>query len=224
MIRPFTTLDFTALDYDGTRPLTSPDWIDARRANACLPPLQARRKNAAWFTALSGSVSRSSNPLIAALPRCCSLSSSYTCANHAPIAACIEPLKHLVPSRRIHLPDHPASLGSLHPHRRLSAISLRGSLVDAFKYVGSIPCPEPSRSWPTIQVLFFVPAMWNIHGPGRRTKARAMPARSVLGGSAGARPAARMSEITASAWPAPSSTTSMPFGASSRSASAAMAR
>ena len=27
--------------------------------------------------------------------------------------------------------------------------------------------------------------MWNIHGPGRRTKARAMPARSGRGGSVG---------------------------------------
>ena len=47
---------------------------------------------------------------------------------------------------------------SLHLRRRLSEVLLRGSL-SAPKHLGSIPWAKPSRSCPTIQVLFFASGM-----------------------------------------------------------------
>ena len=44
------------------------------------------------------------------------------------------------------------------PHRRLSAVQLRGSL-SVRRYLGSIPCLKPSRSCPIIQVLFLASEM-----------------------------------------------------------------
>ena len=54
-------------------------------------------------------------------------------------------------------------LCSLRPHHRLSVV-LRLSepapgLAIGAQHLGSIPGPKPSRSWPTIQVLFFASGM-----------------------------------------------------------------
>lgn len=63
------------------------------------------------------------------------------------------------------------------PHRRLSAVQLRGSL-SVRRYLGSIPCLERSRSCPTIQVLFWhlkCPNSWQRtqnQGPGEAGKIR----------------------------------------------------
>ena len=87
------------------------------------------------------------------------------------------------------------ALRSLRPHRRLSAVLLRGSL-SALNSLGSIPWAKPSRSCCTIQVLFFVPGMWTPHGGPRMTTARAMPERSCRAVT-GSSPVAAKSEVTA---------------------------
>ena len=90
--------------------------------------------------------------LTAALPT----SSSCAHPRHSRIGA--EPMKHLVPIGRTacrvirrpsFAPSAPSALRSPAP----------GLAIGALDCLGSIPWPKPSRSRPTIQVLFWVPGM-----------------------------------------------------------------
>src|SRR5262245_47915079 len=111
----------------------------------------------------------------------------------------------------------------------------------ALRSVGLLLAPgvdsyaKPSRSCPTIQVLFCVAELWKwyarlprflaqrIYVETMTARARGTPDKS-LRQAAGASPIAAVNDGTASSCPAPSSSTSTPPGASSRRASAAIAR
>jgi hypothetical protein len=91
----------------------------------------------------------------------------------------------------------------------------RASRVDSYR--------NPNRSWATIQAIFCVSELCKTHDGSLARSARGTPDRSGHGLST-ASPAAEKSAPTALACPAPSSTTNRPPGASSRSASAVIAR
>ena len=98
-----------------------------------------------------------------------------------------------------------------------------GPQIGAAERLGSIPGPDPNRSWATIQVIFCVPELCKTHDRALARSARGIPVRSGDGLST-ASPATEKSAATALAWPAPSSTTIRPFAASSRPASAVIVR
>ena len=109
--------------------------------------------------AISHSVSRSSNPLSAAYRGVAQL---FLTSISASLADQRRTDKTSIPDWANHLPGHPAPFVRFVRTVGSSAVLLRGPL-SALNYLGSIPWPKPSRSWPTIQVLFFVPGMWPPH-------------------------------------------------------------
>jgi len=106
----------------------------------------------------------------AALPS----SSSQACPRRPRISA--EPMKHPIPIGRTicRVIRRPSSASSAPSALRSPA---PGLVIGAYNRLGSIPW-KPSRSWSTIQALFFVPGMWTPHGRARITRVRAMPDRS----------------------------------------------
>ena len=167
---------------------------------------------------MSGSVSRSSNPLSAAYRGVAQL---FLISMSASLADQRRTDEVSNPDWANHLPGHPASfvrfVRTVGSPQSCSGARYRRSLARV-DYG-----PKPSRSSPTIQVLFFVPGMWSAHGRTRITRARAMPARSYRGAT-GASPAGVKIEVTGPSCPCPSSSTRMPSGASRRAAWDAMAR
>ena len=145
---------------------------------AASSPVQAGGKNSALSAAMSGSVSRSSNP-----------NSGRLAAAHRDVAHLflVRKTATLADRRRTDeasrpdcancLPGHPASF--VRSVRTVgSPQSCSGARYRRSDCLGSIPWPKPSRSRPTIQVLFLGPGMWRLHGSGRNIRARATPARS----------------------------------------------
>lgn len=155
-------------------------------------------------------------------------------------AACAEPMMHLVPGSANRRPGSPAGqVRRLHPSWHSEAWrfcdceptfarALLRALLWAlpnhgrFSAPGRFRCLKPSRSCPTIQVLFCLSEMWPRHD-GLTTSARATPERSHRE-AVTRKPAAATIPATASCWPAPSSSTRWPAGASSRDVCAAMIR
>jgi hypothetical protein len=160
-----------------------------RRGNTASHPFK-QEMNCGAFVAISASVLRSSNPSTAAFR---GVAHFFLKRKAASLAGWRRTDEASRPTEANRLPGHPASFVRSVRTVGSPQVLLRGSL--SVLLIGSIPWPKRSRSGTTIQVLFYAPQMWRVHGIGRKVSALGTPARSCLR-AAGASPAAAKRAVT----------------------------